>query len=209
MLTIEPPEAERGLKSQAVLAAAKKLFMERGYAATSMDDIARRAKVGKATVYEHFQNKEELFAAVVNRECRGHAALVEALNAGDGDLRARLVRFARVFLDVLIRPEMIAIYRTVIAETVRAPQLGTAFYEGGPLRVRGALVPVLTEAARRGEIALDDPERAAVDLISLVRADLHLRALFAVPTLPGLVEKDELARAAVDRFLKAYAPPVA
>jgi hypothetical protein len=42
-----------------------------------------------------------------------------------------------------------------------------------------------------------------------VRADLHLRALFAVPTLPGLVEKDELAKAAVDRFLKAYAPPVA
>ncbi len=209
MLSVEPPEVERGLKPEAVLAAAKKLFMERGYGATSMDDIAKRAKVGKATVYEHFQNKEELFAAVVTRECRGHSALVEALNAGDGDLRARLVRFARVFLDVLIRPDMIAIYRTIIAETVRAPQLGTAFYENGPLRVRNALVPWLSEAARRGELALDDPERAAVDLISLVRADLHLRALFAVPTLPGLVEKDELARAAVDRFLKAYAPPVA
>lgn len=209
MLSVEPPEVERGLKPEAVLAAAKKLFMERGYGATSMDDIAKRAKVGKATVYEHFQNKEELFAAVVARECRGHSALVEALNAGDGDLRARLVRFARVFLDVLIRPDMIAIYRTIIAETVRAPQLGTAFYENGPLRVRNALVPWLSEAARRGELALDDPERAAVDLISLVRADLHLRALFAVPTLPGLAEKDELARIAVDRFLKAYAPPVA
>jgi TetR/AcrR family transcriptional repressor of mexJK operon len=209
MITVEPPEGDRGLKPEAVLAAAKTLFMERGYGATSMDDIAKRAKVGKATVYEHFQSKEELFAAVVNRECRGHAALVRALDPVEGDLRARLVRFARVLLDVLIRPEMIAIYRTIIAETVRAPQLGTAFYEGGPVRVRGALVPVLAEAARQGEIEADDPERAAVDLISLIRADLHLRALFAVPTLPGLAEKDELARIAVDRFLKAYAPSVA
>jgi TetR/AcrR family transcriptional repressor of mexJK operon len=209
MIAVDALEAELGAKPEAVLAAAKTLFMERGYGATSMDDIAKRAKVGKATVYEYFQNKEELFAAVVNRECRGHANLLCALDTGEGDLRARLIRFARVFLDVLMRPEMIAIYRTIIAETLRAPQLGTAFYEAGPLRVRGALVPVLAEAARLGEIETDDVERAAIDLISLIRADLHLRALFAVPTLPGLVEKDMLAKIAVDRFLKAYAPSVA
>ena len=193
-------------KPQAVMAAAKAMFIERGYAATSMDDIAKRAKVGKATVYEHFQSKEELFAAFVNSECKGHAALVRTLDAAEGDLRARLTNFAKALLDVVIRPEMIAIYRAVIAETVRAPELGTTFYETGPLRVRASLVPVLAEAARRGEIEADDLERAAVDLISLVRADLYLRALFAIPTLPGQLEKDRLASVAVERFLKAYAP---
>lgn len=202
-------DTERSTKPEAVLAAAKALFLERGYASASMDDIARRAKVGKATVYEHFQNKEELFALVVNRECRGQALLAQDLDAGEGDLRTRLLRFARMFLDVLIQPEMIAMYRTIIAETVRAPQLGAAFYEVGPLRIRAALVPVLAEAVRRGEIEAEDLERAAVDLISLIRADLHLRALFAVPTLPGMAEKDELAAIAVDRFLKAYAPALA
>lgn len=202
-------EADRATKPEAVLAAAKALFLERGYGAASMDDIARRAKVGKATVYEHFQSKEELFALVVNRECRGQAMLAETLETGEGDFRTRLVRFSRMFLDVLFQPEMIAIYRTIIAETVRAPQLGTAFYENGPLRLRNALVPVLAQAARDGQIEADDLERAAIDLISLVRADLHLRALFAVPTLPGAAEKDELAEVAVGRFLKAYAPALA
>lgn len=72
-----------------------------------------------------------------------------------------------------------------------------------------ALVPVLAEAVRSREIEAEDLERAAVDLIGLIRADLHLRALFAVPTLPGMAEKDRLARIAVDRFLKAYAPTFA
>ncbi|WP_200840608.1 TetR/AcrR family transcriptional regulator C-terminal domain-containing protein, partial [Geminicoccus flavidas] len=73
----------------------------------------------------------------------------------------------------------------------------------------GTLARVLAEAAGRGEIEVSDPERAAVDLLSLVRADLHLRALFAVPTLPRRSERALLARTAVDRFLKAYAPGVA
>jgi TetR/AcrR family transcriptional repressor of mexJK operon len=201
--------ADVGGKAEAVLAAARQLFMERGYGATNMDDIARGAKVGKATVYEYFQSKEDLFAAVVIRECTAHARMLQALDDLSGDLRTRLIRFAQAFLDFIIRPEIINVYRTIIAESVRAPHLGTSFYESGPIRVRSALAHVLAEASARGEIEAADPERAAVDLISLVRADLHLRALFAVPTLPAPTEKRQLAQQAVDRFLKAYAPAVA
>ena len=201
--------ASLGTKAEAVLCSARQLFTERGYGATSMDDIARHAKVGKATVYEYFQNKEELFAAVVIKECRGHSRMIQELETADGDLRRRLLGFANAFLDFIIKPEMVAVYRTIIAETTRAPHLGSTFYETGPVRVRGALARVLAEAGAKGEIEVVDAERAAVDLISLIRADMHLRALFAVPTLPGQVEKQQLARAAVDRFLKAYAPAVA
>jgi TetR/AcrR family transcriptional repressor of mexJK operon len=196
-------------KPQAVLSAASSLFAEKGYTATSMDDIARRARVGKATVYEHFQSKQELFAAVVLHACQGHGGMIALLTGGHGDLRQRLVAFADSFLDFILRTEVVAIYRTVIAESVRAPELGTTFYENGPVRLRGALARVLAEAAAAGEIEVPDPERAAVELIGLVRADLHLRALFAVPTLPRRHERDLLARTAVDRFLKAYAPGVA
>ncbi|WP_191060304.1 TetR/AcrR family transcriptional regulator [Geminicoccus harenae] len=194
-------------KPQAVLHAARMLFAEKGYAATSMDDIARKAKVGKATVYEHFQSKQELFATVVLHACQGHGGMVAL--PGEGDLRTRLVAFAEGFLDFILRPDVVAIYRTIMAESVRAPELGMTFYENGPLRLRGTLARVLAEAAGRGEIEVPDPERAAVDLISLIRADLHLRALFAVPTLPHRSERALLARTAVDRFLKAYAPGVA
>lgn len=196
-------------KAEAVLTAARRLFTERGYASTSMDDIARCAKVGKATVYEYFQSKEELFAAVVGHECHAHSRMLQELDDVGGDLRLRLTRFAIAFLDFVIRPEIVAVYRTIIAESMRAPHLGTTFYESGPIRIRSQLARVLADAAARGEIEVDDPERAAVDLISLVRADLHLRALFAVPTLPGAIEKQRLAQTAVERFLKAYAPAVA
>jgi AcrR family transcriptional regulator len=208
-MTAVPDTLDLTTKADAVLKAAKRLFTERGYAATSMDDIARCAKVGKATVYEYFQNKEELFAAVVAHECRAHARMHQELDSQAGDLRMRLIRFAVAFLDFVIRPETIAVYRTIIAESTRAPHLGTTFYESGPIRIRTLLARVLADAAARGDIEADDPERAAIDLISLIRADLHLRALFAVPTLPGPGEKQRLAQIAVDRFLKAYAPAVA
>jgi TetR/AcrR family transcriptional repressor of mexJK operon len=56
-------------KAESILAAAKRMFLEGGFGAVSMDAIAREAGVSKATVYAHFAGKEELFGAVIGREC--------------------------------------------------------------------------------------------------------------------------------------------
>src|SRR6185312_14690775 len=83
-----------------ILEAARALFLEVGYGATSVDAIARAAGVSKATLYGHFPSKEALFEAVVVAQCRRHATAVEALDtAGDdvagtlGELAPALLRF--------------------------------------------------------------------------------------------------------------------
>ena len=67
-------EAPTGGKAESILAAAKRMFLESGFGAVSMDAIAREAGVSKATVYAHFAGKEELFGAVIGRECEHYFA---------------------------------------------------------------------------------------------------------------------------------------
>ena len=80
MANIDLKEAPPGSKAESILAAAKRTFLAAGFGAVSMDTIAREAGVSKATVYAHFAGKEELFGAVIGRECEleqhtGKAAL--------------------------------------------------------------------------------------------------------------------------------------
>src|SRR5262245_33864929 len=74
MDNIERKERQAVGKAESILAAAKQSFLAAGFGAVSMDTIAREAGVSKATVYAHFSGKEELFGAVVGRECERYLA---------------------------------------------------------------------------------------------------------------------------------------
>ena len=69
MANIDLKEGQTNSKAESILAAAKRSFLAAGFGAVSMDTIAREAAVSKATVYAHFAGKEELFGAVIDREC--------------------------------------------------------------------------------------------------------------------------------------------
>ena len=71
---VEHTEVPAGGKAESILAAAKRTFLAAGFGAVSMDSIAREARVSKATVYAHFGSKEELFGAVIERECERYFA---------------------------------------------------------------------------------------------------------------------------------------
>lgn len=193
-------------KAQAIVDAAKRLFLENGYALTSMDAITREAGVSKATVYEHFRSKEELFRATLECERWRHVRAAAVPDLDERPLRAWLIEAGQLVLRFVLAPEVIGFCRCVVAEAGRTPELGRLFYEGGPARGRRLLAAALERARARGEIACDDPERAAGHLLGLLRGDLQIRALFGLP-----VPDDEAARrleveAAVDTFLRAYAP---
>lgn len=200
-----PSSGEPSSKKALILASARTLFLDRGYGATSMDDIARQARVSKATVYEYFAGKDALFAAMVGDQCQRHARLIEAIEAKGSDLRGALLQFAGNLLQFLMSPAAISIYRQVLAEASRSPSLGVTFYEAGPVRVRHHLARFLAVVAAQGQLEIPDPDRAAIDFLSLVRGDVQMRVLFALPA-PSEPELDTLAQLAVDRFLKAYAP---
>src|ERR1700736_169936 len=75
---IDRKERPPASKSESILAAAKRSFLAAGFGAVSMDSIAREAGVSKATVYAHFAGKEELFGAMIGRECERYFARFSA-----------------------------------------------------------------------------------------------------------------------------------
>ena len=202
-----PPTAADGSpdrKEQQILGAAGTLFMAQGYGATSMDAIARKAGVSKATLYARFRNKEELFAAMIAAACRRHAESLIGPEIAQGDVGAALRRMARDFLVLLLSPQAGAIYRIVIAEGPRFPELGRVFYDSGPRRTLDRLSSYLQHADERGLVRIAEPRRAAEQFAGMLKGDLHLRHLLGLAEKPQAAELDRLVDGAVAAFLRAY-----
>src|SRR6516162_887439 len=155
-------------KAESILAAAKRTFLASGFGAVSMDAIAREAGVSKATVYAHFAGKEELFGAVIGRECERYFARFSAGELDPCDVRASLTVLGRRFLELLLAPDGIAWYRI---------RLGEVFWRAGPERQRVQIEAFLRSAVASGTLALADTRLAAEQFVSLVRGDVQLRHL--------------------------------
>lgn len=200
--TAEPPATKAGQ----VVQAARRLFMERGYGATSMEAVAREAGVSKATLYAYFAGKAELFSAIVATECRRFVPTVDESEVDRLPVQDALMRIGRRFLDLLISPPALAAYRVVVAETPRFPELGRAFYDAGPANTLSALAGYLERATARGELAVADPYTGAALLVGMIRSHLQLRILLGVTAEVGEAERDRHVGAAVDLFLGGYRP---
>src|ERR1043166_6930143 len=121
--TFAPSAGRRPEKTEAILEAAGQLFREHGYGAVSMDQIAREAGVSKATVYAHFESKDRLFAAMVHNACRAYAeGRLPAVTEME-DVRAALTHICREIERFLLSPKTLGIYRVIIAEGPRFPEL--------------------------------------------------------------------------------------
>lgn len=191
-----------------MLEAARELFTAQGYGAVSMDAVARGAGVSKATLYAHFSSKDQLFATIIGDACRQNIAddgFMPAFEiASQADVRVALMRFGKRMVGFFMTPASLAIHRIVIAESGRFPELGEAFYENGPARVRQALGRWLAEQTRAGWLNVTDFETAAEQFIALVRAGNYLRATLGLPSDPARPGTEAAAEAAVDMFLRAY-----
>ncbi|PWR18766.1 TetR/AcrR family transcriptional regulator [Zavarzinia compransoris] len=191
-------------KYEQVMAAASELFLDHGFAGTSMDAVARAAGVSKATVYAYFASKEDLFEAMVARGSAQRFASLMHPDLDSLDLRDALSRVAHEFLAVLTSAQSLKTMRAVMAEAGRRPDLAARFYRAGPGRVVAALTAYLARAQSRGLLATDDPRTAAELFFGMIRGDLHLRRLLGLADTPDTAEVARLADAAVDLFLRAH-----
>lgn len=192
-------------KRKQILEGARRVFMEMGFDAASMNDITRAAGVSKGTIYVYFANKEELFEALVDEE--RHVIFGDLYRAlGDmTDLRAALVRFGLALSVKITAPQVIRAQRTVIGASERIPELGRRFYERGPKQGHDRVVAFLAAAIERGWLKIDDLDLAAYQLTELMLSGLFRQCLFAYRTeAPGPAEIDYVVRSGVDVFLRAY-----
>jgi len=197
-----PPQSP---KVRQIIGAAKDMFLEHGFGAASMDAIVQAAGVSKATVYAHFSSKEELFAGVVEAECR---VRFDEFTIGDADPRdpATVLReLACNFLALILSPEALALHRIILAETGRFPELGRIFWKVGPERVIGEVSRYLARADAGGALSVPEPRLAAEQFLSLLKVELHLRRLLNIAPEPGEITPDRVVGAAIDLFLRGYA----
>lgn len=203
--TIEAPlEAPVSAKRRAILDAAGALFLDQGFAAVSMDAVARAADVSKATLYAHFDGKEALFTAIIGARCAALRAEAEALQPHDAPLPEALARIGGLFLRFLLREDALAMFRLIAAEGGRMPALADAFAEAGPQATRRWLSRWLAEEQAMGRLRPDaEPEEAAASFAALVRGDLHGHAVLHLGR-PAEAAQARAVATAVRVFLAAY-----
>jgi TetR/AcrR family transcriptional regulator, mexJK operon transcriptional repressor len=200
--------AGRLASGPAIRDAALALFLERGYLGTSMDDVAAAARVSKQTIYTHFTDKETLFAELV----LGNAERVEqfvsrmrqVVHEADDPVRA-LHDLARLYVQFVIRPQVVLLRRLVLAEAGRFPDLAHEYYQRVPERVYLALAELLEELAAQGTLRMEDAYLAAHHFAWLVLGMPLDRAMFDGGEATGPTSLDEVADAGVRVFLAAYA----
>ena len=187
---------------QIIFDAARHEFAGNGYAATSMETVARRAGVSTKTLYRLLPNKAALFEGMVVDRLDRFLADVN-LHAVDGaDIEQALYAALMACADLALDPEVVALQRMVLQETGKFSDVAPTFYRNGPQRTVTALADWLRLQQQRGLIALDDIDEAAGMLMGMATSAPQRAAIFGGEPLPQRSEIEARLRRCAKLFMR-------
>ncbi|HWU13447.1 MAG TPA: TetR/AcrR family transcriptional regulator [Caulobacter sp.] len=190
-------------KRLAILEAAKGVFLERGYGAASMSEVAARVGGSKQTLYSYFASKDELFVAMMlEKGARMIDPLFDRFH-DNRDLPAGLNEFAIQFLRFINDPEIIAFRRIIYAEGAKS-NLGKLFFENGPKRGWTRMAADFSRAMDEGRMRRADPWRAVGHFFALCEAGPAQRLMEGAVDAVDEADLVASAEAAVEVFCRAY-----
>jgi len=191
-------------KREAILEAAKRLFLSLGYANTSMDAVAAAAGVSKLTVYSHFTDKQTLFGAAVMATCQNQLPDLMFEYPEGAAVEDVLLNIARGFQALISSDEAVKLSRLIFALGSQDPGFGQYFYAAGPKRVMSGMEALLRCVDQRGLLRIDNPWQAAEHFFCLVKGAPDYRLLLGCsPALEG-DEAEAHVRGAVGVFIRAF-----
>ncbi|MDO6567812.1 TetR/AcrR family transcriptional regulator [Alteromonas sp. 1_MG-2023] len=174
------PKSEE--KHNLILHAASCLFVDHGFANTSMDNVAKASGVSKQTVYSHFDNKDALFKAAIIKKCQSYQLDTNQLMQARSDtltLNQYLKQAGARFIRLIQDPETVAVFRLVIGEAQSTPHVSKLFYDAGP----GAAIEGFSEVFfYYSNDALSKAQSAelATDFCSLLQREFHTKLLCGI-----------------------------
>jgi AcrR family transcriptional regulator len=191
-------------RREAIMDAAKDLFLTKGYAATALEEVVAVSGGSLSTVYQLFGNKQGLWEALVKRVCDQVTAPLHDAMIHQGGPRAVLKAFAQR-LDTLERsPETGGGLRLILAEGGKYPELASSLFATGPDEGRQVVVAYLDAEVAAGRLVIADTRIAADQFCDLVCADTKLRNACGVMADLSPEDIDRRLDAAVEMFLKMY-----
>ncbi|HYJ70635.1 MAG TPA: TetR/AcrR family transcriptional regulator [Nocardioidaceae bacterium] len=196
-------------KREAILDAAFRVFAEQGYDQAGVEAIAAEAGVAKATIYNHFGDKESLLRAIISDLAEGalaeHLAIVERLT-DDRDLRAALEDVGYGLLDRYFDEKTVWFRRLLAAEITQFPDLLDIVRGRTADRIMDALANRLARLALAGRLRITDPVVAADQFWALLAGPAEVRSMMGTRRITE-TELRTVVSQGVDTFLRAFGPP--
>ena len=191
-------------KRQEILDVAVQAFRELGFEQTSMSEISARIGGSKATLYNYFSSKEELFFEVIfiSGEEK-YEATHACLDPATENVREALLTFGQRSITQGSSPEIIAALRLAIAEA-KSANLGPMFYERGQRHSENILTDFFRALMAQGRLRTADARVAAQHFRALMEAELLMRLLYGVQEVVSETEIREVTQRFVDVFMAAY-----
>ncbi len=162
-----PPRAVAEQLSEQILVAAEALFLDQGYGATTIEQVAGRIGATKRTIYVRFTDKAGLFHAVVKRVLDARRPDLRMIGV-DRSVEERLIDMGMRVLGYGLDPDVVRLLRVVTAEAYRFPELNRMIEEQAVHGIAWAVGQMLREEVRLGRLVLDDVDLATRLLLSLV-----------------------------------------
>jgi TetR/AcrR family transcriptional regulator, mexJK operon transcriptional repressor len=196
-------------RRRAILAAAGEVFLGMGYANATIDEVIRRLGGSKRTLYQYFDSKKTLFAAVVDEVVGEIVRPLPEIGSTKLGLRDTLLFLSMQHMTVVLSNRHIALMRLVAAESPRVPEVGRTYYEHGPARGHAKLRSYFEQQRRKGLMNIPDVARAADYFWGMLLHHETLRRLYHVDEAPSPDQVVADCAALVDNFLAWYGTPSA
>jgi AcrR family transcriptional regulator len=190
-------------KRQAIIDIAKECFSQQGVSGTSMSQLAKQLGGSKATLYNYFSSKEEIFAAVMQSSATEQISNSFLSLDINRDVRTSLLEFGYNFLDSILTPDAISIYRMAVTEADRS-DIGRHFYNNGPKKGWKHLSDYIEQQISKGELSQCNAWVAAMQFKALLSAEYVEQYAFAAIEKPSQKQIEATVEQAVNTFMKLY-----
>jgi TetR/AcrR family transcriptional regulator, regulator of autoinduction and epiphytic fitness len=193
-------------KRRALLDAATRLFLAQGYSGTSLAKVADEAGVSRATLFKQFPTKAELFHAMVTASWARDEETAPGPAAGH--LRDGLSALGARYAELLSRPEMVDLFRIVIAETPRFPELSRTHFDVGKMPFFASVRDYLALERAAGTVWVDDVDMATTQFLGMIANFVFWPRLLLIDWNPDRQAVVRSVTEAVETFCARYQAPV-
>ncbi len=200
-----PKDLEKRAK---ILQAAKSIFLKMGYHATNMNQIAKEAGVTKLTVYNHFQDKGNLFICAIEESCEESIRTKQFELTADSDFKQALQLMCQRALSIIYLPEALKLDCLLFELAAEQSPLTQQFFDASHTRMCHVWCDFFEQAIAFKFIQADAPLKQTELIISLMLGIRHQQVLLGLAPVPTADEIDQIIQHAIEIFLLKYQPTI-